>query len=113
MSGAEQRIPTSVERAVIVVDISDLTVDRAGLDLLDQDAMPLQSTLLRARRVTVRLDSATVVYHATNQRIRTRTSAHDGMLAYVTFGSRATGTVEGLQVRPGMLVVAEPVPPPA
>jgi AraC-like DNA-binding protein len=101
-------VPTSGEPAVTVADISDLTVDRAGMDLLDQDAMPLQSTVLRARRVIVRLDAATVVYHAANQRIRTRTSAHDGLLAYVTFGPRATGTVEGLQVRPGMLVVAEP-----
>jgi hypothetical protein len=78
------------------------------MDLLEQDAMPLQSRPLRARRVIVRLKSVTVIYHSTNLRVRTRTKAHDGLLAYVTFGSRATGMVEGLQVRPGMMVVAEP-----
>jgi len=98
----------SVQPAVTVVDISDLTAASAGMDLLEQDAMPLQSMPLRARRVIVRLKSVTVVYHSTNLRVRTRTSAHNGLLAFVTFGPRATGTVEGLQVRPGTMVVAEP-----
>jgi len=99
---------TSAQPAVTVVDISDLTAANAGMYLLEQDGMPLQSTPLRARRVIVRLKSVTVVYHSTNLRVRTRTSVQQGLLAYVTFGPRATGTVEGLQVRPGMLVVAEP-----
>ncbi len=99
---------TSVQPAVTVVDISDLTAASAGMDLFEQDAMPLQSMPLRARRVIVRLKTATVVYQSTNLRVRTRTKAHDGLLAYVTFGPRATGTVEGLQVRPGMMLVAEP-----
>jgi AraC family transcriptional regulator, ethanolamine operon transcriptional activator len=99
---------TSAQPPVTVVDISDLTAANAGMHLLEQDGMPLQSKPLRARRVIVRLKSATVVYHSTNLRIRTRTQVHNGLLAYVTFGPRATGTVEGLQFRPGMLVVAEP-----
>ena len=78
------------------------------MDLLEQDAMQLQSMPLQARRVIVRLKSATVVYHSTNLRVRTRTRAHGGLLAYVTFGPRATGRVEGLLVRPGMMLVAEP-----
>jgi AraC-like DNA-binding protein len=98
----------SAQPAVSVVDITDPTAVTAGMDLLEQDAMPLQSMPLRARRVIVRLESATVVYHSTNLRVRTRTRSRDGLLAYVTFGPRATGTVEGLQVRPGMMVVAEP-----
>ena len=76
--------------------------------VLEQDGMPLLSTPLRARRVIVRLKSAIVVYHSTNLPVRTRTRVHDGLLAYVTFGPRADGTVEGLEVRPGMLLVAEP-----
>ena len=63
----------SAQPAVTVVDISDLTAANAGMDLLEQDAMPLQSMPLRARRVIVRLKSATVVYHSTNLRVRTRT----------------------------------------
>jgi AraC family transcriptional regulator, ethanolamine operon transcriptional activator len=98
----------TVQPAVTVVDINDLTVTSAGMDLLDQDAVGLTSTPLRARRVIVRLKSIAVVYHSANLRVRTRTKVHDGMLAYVTFGPRASGMVEGLEVRPGMLVVAEP-----
>jgi AraC-like DNA-binding protein len=99
---------TPAQPAVTVVDISDLTAANAGMVVLEQDGMPLLSTPLRARRVIVRLKSAIVVYHSTNLPVRTRTRVHNGLLAYVTFGPRAAGTVEGIRVRPGMLVVAEP-----
>ena len=94
--------------AVTAMEITDWNAANAGIDVFEQDAMTLQSMPLRARRVIVRLDAATVIYHATNLRVRVRTQAQDGLLAYVTFGPRATGSVEGLRVRSGMLVVAEP-----
>ncbi|MDQ1246892.1 MAG: AraC family transcriptional regulator, ethanolamine operon transcriptional activator, partial [Actinomycetota bacterium] len=78
------------------------------MDLIELDGMSLQSLPLQAKRVIVRLDSATIVYHFTNLRLRTRTKTQKGLLAYVTFGPRTSGTVDGLQVRPGMLVIAEP-----
>jgi AraC-like DNA-binding protein len=59
--------------------------------------------------VIVRLDpAATVVFHSTNRRLRTITRVHDGLLAYVTFGPQAIGTVNGLPVRPGLMLAAEP-----
>jgi len=79
-----------------------------GIELIDQDAVKLQPTPFRARRVTVRLDTAAVVFHSTNLRVRTRTSAQEGLLAYVTFGPRAKGTVNGLPVRAGLMLAAEP-----
>jgi AraC-like DNA-binding protein len=96
------------EPAVTVVEISDPTAAGAGIDLLDQDVMQLQSMPLRARRVIVRLEAAAVVFHSTNLRVRTRTSVRKGLLAYVTFGPQAKGTVNGVPVRPGMMLVAEP-----
>jgi AraC-like DNA-binding protein len=99
---------TSAHPAVTVVDISDLAAANAGMDLIELDGMSLQSLPLQAKRVIVRLDSATIVYHFTNLRLRTRTKTQKGLLAYVTFGPRTSGTVDGLQVRPGMLVIAEP-----
>jgi AraC family ethanolamine operon transcriptional activator len=96
------------EPAVTVVDISDPTAAVAGIELLDQDLMQLQSLPLRARRVIVRLESAAVVFQSTNLRVRTRTSVRKGLLAYVTFGPQAIGTVNGVPVRPGMMLVAEP-----
>jgi AraC family transcriptional regulator, ethanolamine operon transcriptional activator len=93
--------------AVTVVEISDPTVTGAGVELLDQDVVQLQAMPLRVLRVVVRLVGAVVVYHSTNVRVRTRTSVRKGLLGYVTFGPQALGTVNGLPVRPGMLLAAE------
>jgi AraC-like DNA-binding protein len=96
------------QTAVTVVDVSDPTAANAGIELLDFDAVQLQSMPLRVRRVIVRLDSAAVVFHSTNLRVRTRTSVRKGFLGYVTFGPHAHGTVNGLPVRPGVMLAAEP-----
>jgi AraC-like DNA-binding protein len=99
---------TRAQPAVTIVDIDDMTAANAGMHLLKMEGMPLQSMPLQARRVIVRLKSTTVVYHSTNLRLRTRTQALGGLLAFVTFGPRTSGTVDGLRVRPGMLLVARP-----
>lgn len=98
----------SAEPAVSVVEISDPTAAGGGIELIDQDVIQLQSMPLRARRVVVRLGSAAVMYHSTNVRVRTRTSVRRGLLAYVTFGPQARGTVNGLPVHPSLMLVAEP-----
>ena len=94
--------------AVTVDDFSDPTAVNAGIELLDQDAVQLQSMPLKARRVIARLESAAIVYYATNLRIRTRTRVRKGMLAYVVFGPEASGTVNGLPVRPGLMLAVAP-----
>jgi AraC family ethanolamine operon transcriptional activator len=99
---------TTAEPAVTVVEISDPTAAGAGLELIDQDVIQLQSMPLRARRVIVRLESAAVMFHSTNLRVRTRTSVRKGLLAYVTFGPQAKGTANGLPVRPELMLVAAP-----
>jgi AraC-like DNA-binding protein len=90
--------------AVTVVDISDPTAANAGVELLDTDAVQLQSQPLQVRRVVVRLESAAVLSHSANLRVRTRTSVRKGLLGYVTFGPQASGTTNGLPVRPGMML---------
>lgn len=94
--------------AVTIAEIDDPAMAGAGLEVLDLDAVQLQPTPLRIRRVVVRLDAATVVYHSTNARVRTRTSVLEGRLAYVTFGPRAQGTVNGLPIAPGSMLAVEP-----
>jgi len=94
--------------AVSVDEILDPTAVGAGIELLVQDAVQLQPLPLRARRVTVRLGDAAVVFHSTNRRVRTRTSVRPGRLAWVAFGPRTRGTVNGLPVRPGLVLAAEP-----
>jgi AraC-like DNA-binding protein len=90
------------------VEISDPTVADAGIELLAQDVVQLQAMPLHVRRVVVRLVSAVVVYHSTNVRLRTKTSVREGMLGYVTFGPHAKGTVNGLPIRPGLMLAVEP-----
>lgn len=99
----------SGERPAVSVDeFTDPTAVGQDFEVVVQDAVQLQSSPLRARRVIVRLGDATVVYQATNLRVRTRTAAHEGLVAYVTFGPQTTGTVNGLPVRPDLLLAAEP-----
>jgi AraC family ethanolamine operon transcriptional activator len=94
--------------AVAIAEIDDPTMAGAGVELFDLDAVQLQSMPLRVRRVVVRLDACTVVYHSANARLRTRTSVLEGRLAYVTFGPRAQGTANGLPIVPGMMLAVEP-----
>jgi hypothetical protein len=95
--------------AVTVIEITDPSTANEGLELIDLEAVQLEPLPLRARRVIVRLDAAaTVAFHSTNRRLRTVTRVHDGLLAYVTFGPQAHGTVNGLPVRPGLMLAAPP-----
>ena len=72
--------------AVEVVEFTDPTIANAGIELIEQDAVLLASTQLRVRRVIVRLETAAVVFHSANQRVRSSTSAREELLAYVVFG---------------------------
>jgi AraC-like DNA-binding protein len=101
-------LSTIAPPAVTVVEITEPTAANAGIELIEQDAVQLQSMPLRARRVIVRLGSAAVLFHSANLRVRTRTSAQKGLLAYVAFGPNAKGTVNGMPVRPGLLLAAAP-----
>jgi AraC family transcriptional regulator, ethanolamine operon transcriptional activator len=94
--------------AVTVVEIDDPTLAGAGVDLIDLDAVQLQSMRLRVRRVIVRLEACTVVNYSTNVPVRTRTTVLEGLIAFVTFGPRAQGTVNGLTVFPGLMLAVEP-----
>jgi AraC family transcriptional regulator, ethanolamine operon transcriptional activator len=91
-----------------VVEISDPTAAGAGIELIEQDVVQLQPMPLRARRVIVRLGMSAVVFYSTNRRVRTRTSARTGLLAYVTFGPKSNGTVNGLPVSAGLILAAAP-----
>jgi len=94
--------------SVTVVEISDPAIAGQGIEVVDLDAVQLTSVPFRARRVVVQLEGGTVLYHSTNHRIRTRTRAQRGLLAYVTFDPRAKGTVNGLPIRPELMLAVEP-----
>jgi AraC family transcriptional regulator, ethanolamine operon transcriptional activator len=94
--------------AVTVEEIRDPTAAGAGPELIDLRAVQLQPMPLDARRVTARLGEAAVLFHSTNLRLRTRTSVREGWLAWVAFGPRASGTVNGLPVRAGLVLAVAP-----
>jgi AraC family transcriptional regulator, ethanolamine operon transcriptional activator len=101
--------PDPVTRpAVEVVEFTDPTIANAGIELIEQDAVQLESMPLRVRRIIVRLADAAVVFHAANRRVRSATSARAGLLAYVVFGPQVHGTVNGLPVRDGLMLAAAP-----
>jgi AraC-like DNA-binding protein len=93
---------------VTVVEIDDPAAANAGIELLDMNAVQLQSSPFQARRVVVRAGVATVVYHSANLRIRTCTSVTPGQVAFVTFGPLAGGTINGIPVHPGLILAAGP-----
>src|SRR5512139_2768868 len=99
--------PGSERSGVTVVDISDPTDGNAGVELLDLDAVQLQSQPMHVRRVVVRLETAAVIFHSANLRIRTRTSVRKGLVGYLTFGPQTSGTANGLPVRPVLMLAAE------
>jgi AraC-like DNA-binding protein len=96
------------QAAVAVEDLSDPATIDAGIELIDQRVVTLESEPLRARRVTVRLGASMVLFHSSNLRVRARTRTRAGLPAYLAFGPQARGTVNGLPVRPGMLLAVAP-----
>lgn len=99
-----------VQPNVSVVEISDPTAVGEAIEVIDQNAVQLESKPLRARRVIVRLGPNMVLFISTNRSIRTRTRLQDGLVAHVAFGPRAVGTVNGLPVGPErVLAVTQPI----
>ena len=93
--------------AVTVVEIDDPTRAGEGVEIFDLDAVHLASAPFRARRVVVRLDGGFVIHQSTNHRVRARTKTQLGLVAFVTFGSEANGTVNGLPIRPDLTLAVE------
>jgi AraC-like DNA-binding protein len=95
--------------SVTVAEITDPAIAGQNFELADLDALQLTSAVpFRARRVVVRLEGGAVVYHSTNHRIRARTQALGGRLAFATFDARARGTVNGLAIHAELVVAVEP-----
>jgi AraC-like DNA-binding protein len=92
--------------AVTVVEISDPTAVGETIEVIEMDAVQLQSRPLRARRIIVRLGAGVLMFHSTNQALRTRTKVQDNFLAYVAFGPRAVGTLNGLPVGPDRILAS-------
>ena len=94
--------------SVSVDEIRDSAAVNTGVGLIEQDAVRLESLPMRVRRVIARFAGAAVMFHSTHVRLRTHTRLHEDAIAFVTFGSGASGTVNGLAIRPGLLLAVGP-----
>jgi AraC family ethanolamine operon transcriptional activator len=91
---------------VTVAEITDPTAVGETIEVIEQDAVQLESRPLRARRVVVHLGSSVLMFQSTNLPIRARTRLQDGFVAFVTFGPRARGTLNGLPVGPDRVLAS-------
>jgi AraC family ethanolamine operon transcriptional activator len=102
-----QSTQRAVLPAVTVVEIMDPTAADEGIEVLTRDLVQLETKPLRGRQIILRLEDSMVLFQSTNLRIRTRTTLHEGLLAYVVFGPKAEGTVNGLSIGPNLMLAAE------
>ena len=92
--------------AVTVSQINDPTAIGQTIQVIEQDAVQLESRPLRVRRIVVRLGTSVLMLQSTNLSIRTRTRLQDGFVAFVAFGPRAAGTLNGLPVGPDRVLAS-------
>jgi AraC family transcriptional regulator, ethanolamine operon transcriptional activator len=92
--------------AVTVFEISDPTAIGQTIEVIEQDAVQLESRPLRVRRIVVRLGTSVVMFQSTNLSIRTRTRLQNDFVAFVAFGPRAAGTLNGLPVGPNRVLAS-------
>jgi len=86
--------------AVTIVEIGDPTAVGEAIEVIEQDAVQLQSMSLQATQIVVRVGASVLLYQSTNRPIRTRTRMQSGLVVYVAFGPRAAGTLNGLSIGP-------------
>jgi AraC family ethanolamine operon transcriptional activator len=94
------------EPTVTVVEIRDPTTAGENFEVVNMDLVQLQSEPLHARRVIVRLEAAVLIYHSTNLGVRTRSKLAPGMMGVLAFGPQAKGTIQGLLIRPDLMLIA-------
>jgi AraC-like DNA-binding protein len=97
--------PPRSPSAVVAVELGDPTEVGETIEVIRQDVVQLKSGPLVARRVDVRLGRSVLLFHSTNQPVRTRSSLQDGFVAFTAFGPRAAGTFNGLPCGPGRLLM--------
>ncbi len=99
-------IPPNRSSAVTVVEISEPTAVGETIEVSEMDAVQLESRPLRARRIIIRQGPSVLMFHSTNLPLRTRTRVQDGFVAFVAFGPRAMGTLNGLPVGPDRILAS-------
>ena len=100
-----QLLPPS-SQSVTVVEINDPTAIGEALEWVEQDVVLLDSRPLLFRRVSVRLKTVQVLFLSTNRPGCSHTKLQDGYVAFVAFGPKASGRLNGLAVGPDRVLVS-------
>ncbi len=95
------------EQIVSVFDLTDPATAGKGFEILDQDIVKLESKPLDAKRVVIKLEKSTIVYHSTRHRVCTYTKIPPGVTVFTTFGPASKGTLNGLTLSPQSLVASQ------
>jgi len=101
-------LSSDLPASVTIVDITDPAGVGEGTELMTIDAVLIQATPFRARRVIVRTEAATLVFNSTNHALRSRSKTHPAAIAYAVAGPRAQGSVNGIPIRPGFMLAVGP-----
>ena len=93
-------------RHVTVLQLTDPADAAKALSELDFDVVKLDSKRFFVKRVVVDLDGSLLAYHFSSHPGRSRTRVASRQQVVVAFSPSATGTVNGREIKPEMLVTA-------
>lgn len=97
-----------VRPRITAEEIKDPTAVRDRDAPLDQDVVQLDSPAFNAQRITVRLPETLVIYHHTEERVRSITRLDDGLMAFTVVGEKSSATVNGKALNSDLMLVATP-----
>ena len=100
--------PSRNDQHVEVLTLSDPTKVRDDIEVLDQDVITLSNKPFSAKRVLVSLESVMLIFQNSSHRLRTHTKLHPNLVAFVSIGQRSRGTIDGILLRPDMLISSAP-----
>ena len=90
------------------MQISDPTVVRGSIEVLNQDVVNLDPKAFEVKRVTVPLAECCLIYTLSNSALRTRTLIHKDFDACSILGPQAHGSIDGTELIPYSFIAAGP-----
>ena len=93
-------------REVSVVKMTDPTVVRGSIEVLNQDVVNLDPKGFEVKRITVPFEDCCLIYSRTNSALRTRTLIHEDFEACTILGPQARGSIDGKELHPYALIAA-------
>lgn len=103
----ERDLPNEL-REVSVVRITDPTVIRGSIEVINQDVVNLDPHGFEVKRVTVPLEECCLIYQRSNAALRTQTRVHEEFDACTILGPQAHGSIDGTGLTPYALIAAGP-----